>query len=235
MYSVLEKFKKLSRDLYPKGAAFRSSPSGEREKLHTAIARSYERLYSRSLSVLDSAIADNPSFTEDDAADWERRLGILRNISASLEERMDVINEKLNYPGTDEPRQHHKYIEGELRAAGFDVYIYENNFNGQAVGPKAIISPSSPDGALHGQATLHGASTRHGTAFVYNNLIANYVEEERDRNFIVAPGFRGTFFVSSDVLDVFAEVPLTRKNEFRHLLLKLKPAHTVGYLFVNYV
>jgi len=32
-----------------------------------------------------------------------------------------------------------------------------------------------------------------------------------------------------------ADIPSVRKDEFRQLILKIKPAQTVGYLFINYV
>jgi len=41
-------------------------------------------------------------------------------------------------------------------------------------------------------------------------------------------------FVGGVTVGSFANVPLARKNEFRQLILKSKPLHAVGYLFINY-
>lgn len=46
---------------------------------------------------------------------------------------------------------------------------------------------------------------------------------------------RGTFFVHGSTYPALASVPLIRKKEFRELILKLKPAQMVGFLYINYV
>jgi len=46
---------------------------------------------------------------------------------------------------------------------------------------------------------------------------------------------RFTFFVGGSGYPNRASVPLSRKDEFRHLILKLKPAHSVAFLYIDYV
>lgn len=46
---------------------------------------------------------------------------------------------------------------------------------------------------------------------------------------------RSTFFIHGVTFPGEADVPLSRKDEFRQLILKLKPCQTVAYLQVNYI
>lgn len=235
MSSVLDNIKRMLNDLFPRGIAFFADPNGIRQKLINAIAPTFEQAHNDSVAILDSAIADNPNFNEDDATDWERRLGIISGIGVPLADRILAINRKLNYPGTNAPRQHWTFIHDQLQAAGFDVNIYENNFGGVTKTPEEILTPGAPGGSVHSPGTFHKSTTVHGSTAFYQNKIANYIEEEKDAQFLIGPNYRSTFFVAGTTVDTFADVALNRKAEFRQLLLRLKPAQTVGFLFVNYI
>lgn len=235
MYSVIEKIKKLSGDLYPDGRAFVAALEGVRNKLHAALAISEEKAFNDALSILDSTIADNANFDEDDADQWERRLGLITSPGTPLATRIMAINRKLNYPITDAPRQHYTFIEDQLVAAGFDVKVYENNFSGVTMTPEEILTPGAPSGSVHSVGTFHKSTTLHGSTAFYTNKVVNYLEEEKDANFIIGANYRSTFFVAGVTVDTFADVPAARKLEFRQLILRLKPQQTVGFLFVNYI
>lgn len=117
---------KLTKRLYPKGRAFRIPFGSVIEKVHKGLNSSESRAYSDAISVLDSILPDNANFTTEDASDWERRLGLITNTTVPLEDRKAAILRKMNHPGTIPARQHYLYLERELRAANFDVRVYEN-------------------------------------------------------------------------------------------------------------
>lgn len=69
------------------------------------------------------------------------------------------------------------------------------------------------------------------------SLIANYIDKSKDIGYIVGNncGIKQTFFIGGSSIGTLATVPIARKNDFRELILKLKPAQMLGYLFINYV
>jgi hypothetical protein len=224
----------LSRLLYPSGRAFKMPFGGASEKLHRGLIASEARLLDDARALFDAIIADNSNYTADDASAWEVRLGIAASSSTSLADRKKAINQKLNYPGTNGPRQHYVFIQDQLRAAGFDVYIWENKFLGPVTKTPEQVLGTTTGSAYHATTLQHATGLQHGNTF--SNKIANYVEERRDAPYVVSD-YRFTFFVtgSDSSITTFASIPEARKDEFRQLLLMLKPAHTVGFLFVNYV
>lgn len=238
MLSV-DRIVKLTRQLYPNARPFKMPYGGILERLHAALAKSEARAYDDAYSVLNSAIADNPNFTEGDATDWERRLGIANGNGSTLPDRMMLINQKINYPGTAAPRQNYLFIQDQLRAAGFDVYVYENKFDDGAGNfitktPEQIIDPANT-GTVHSIGTQHGAGVYHGYINpVFTNKVVNHIEEEKDQYFIVGSNYRSTFFIAGSTITTFANVPASRKVAFRQLILQLKPVQTVGFLFINY-
>lgn len=230
MPSSLEQIIQLSRDLYPLGRAFKMPIGGELEQLHAALAESEAQAFDDACSILDSTIADNANFSADDAAAWENRLGLITG--SVLADRILAINQKLNYPGTDAPRQHYSFIEDELQAAGFNVKVYENNFSGLTQTPEQILGTSA-GASYHATTVQHATAQQHGGQ--YSNKVANYIEEAKDATFVIGSNYRSTFYISGTPIDTFADVLASRKDEFRQLILKLKPAQTVAFLFVNYV
>jgi hypothetical protein len=69
----------------------------------------------------------------------------------------------------------------------------------------------------------------------YNNLIANRIDESLDVTFDIGSNLRATFFVGGETLGTFADVDIQRKEEFRQLILKLKPVQSIGFLLINYI
>jgi hypothetical protein len=236
MPNVLDTIKKISLRFYPKARAFKFPFGGITEQLHSALAQSEARAYNDALSILDSALPDNDNFTTDDATDWERRLGIFSSNAVPLSDRKLAIIRKINHPGIIKPRQNYRYIEEQLRAAGFDVHVYENKFSDGSGGfitktPEQILGTSA-GAAIHSPTVRHGTIQHGGT---YSNKIANYIEQEKDATFVVYPNFRSTFFIAGASVSTFANVLAVRKSEFRQLILQLKPVETVGFLFINYI
>lgn len=236
MRSYIDNILNLTQQLLPDGRAFRLPENGMLKEVYFALSLSENRAYNDALSVLDAILPDNADFTEDDATDWERRLGLITADGVTLEDRKKAIARKMNHPGTIAARQHYLYIQGQLQAAGFNVYVFENRFpygGGEYVTRSIfdIIGTTGIDIFQHGDAQ-HGDAQHGGT---YANIIANHIDEVRDRQFWITDNLRNTFFIGGTPLGSFANIPIERKAEFRQLILKLKPAHMIGYLLVNYV
>lgn len=227
---------KLTKQLYPTGRAFWMPSGGNLEKLHRGLAVSESLAYEDAISILDAILPDNANFTSDDATDWERRLGLITNTAVSLSDRKLAIQRKLNFPGIIPSRQNWRYLEGELQAAGFNVYVYENRFL-NVYGGYDTENPLVVTGGVGSITVQHGdiqhGDAQHGVGFY--NLVANYLDETQDSVFDVGANLRSTFFVGGDPIGTFANVDANRKNEFRQLILKIKPTQTVGYLFINYI
>jgi hypothetical protein len=210
-------------------------------RLHEGIAVVQDDFWSDSLSILDSVLADNSNFTIDDAHDWYRRLGIYDSGLVPLADMMLHINQKLNYPGEMVyGRSTRAFIEQQLRDAGFDVHVYENRFP-DGLGGYITRSPADILGVSVGEATYGDLIEYDDTEYDGDwidagvTLCVNYLEEDKDAIFDIGSNYRSTFYVAGATVDAFASVPIDRKIEFRQLLLQIKPAQTVGILFVNYV
>jgi hypothetical protein len=219
----------LARQLYPTGRAWWMRNNGVFDNLHKAINRSFIRVLNDSDLTIDSCFPDNANFDENDATLWEYRLGLTTNTSLSLELRKDAILRKMAYPKGIEARQNKLFIENQLRLAGFDVYVHENLPPYQT--PDQIVALSL-ELTQHGGGTQHGIGTQHG--YINFDVIAN--EAIVNESFSVGSlNLWSTFFIGGENLGDMASVPNNRLIEFKELVLKLKPAHTAAYTFINYV
>lgn len=211
------------------------SNTGVFARLMSALAASENRAYQDAVGLLDAILPDNSNFTADDATDWERRLGMITGTGVSLADRKLAIQRKMAHPGDIPARQHHDYLEGQLQAAGFDVYVYENVFPSGGgfvpISPFTALGGGGVSDVQHGD-VQHG-DAQHGGS--YSNIIANYIDEDQDSLFYIPSNLKGTFFIGGDPFGTLADVDIERKAEFRQLILRLKPVHMVGYLFINYV
>lgn len=233
--TVIEKLLKLTKQLYPTGRAFRVNEGSYKERLHKALIQSEARAYNDAVSIQDSSLPDNENFTEQDASQWEHRLGLITNDAVSLEDRMAAIRRKMNHPGTIPARQHYLYLEGQLQAAGFDVYVYENRFP-DGLGGYTTKTPgefTGGSGNVVQYNDIQYGDAQYGTSTW--NLIVNNLDETLDQSFNIGSNLRSTFFIGGPYEGEFADVDENRKLEFRQLILKIKPVQTVGYLLVNYI
>lgn len=236
--SIFNKIVKLSKQLYPLGRVFKMPLGGNLDKLTKGLAVSESTLYDNAIAIFDSMLPDNDNFTSQDATDWERRFGMVQNAVVPLADRKAAIARKMSHPSTISARQHYLYIEGQLRDADFDVYVHENIFPDGGGGfetrePLAVNGGVGADPFQMGEGQLGDSQL----GSFYANKIVNYIDSSLDELFNEGDNLRSTFFIGGDASDltIFASVDADRKDEFRQLILKLKPAHTVGYLFVNYV
>ena len=227
-------FAKLFKQLLPTGRAFKAPSEGWFETLINTMAIRFDMAYRDSLATLFAILPDNDNFTTEDAADWERRLGMIPS-TAPLADRKEAIKRKMNHPGTIKARQHYLYVEGQLQAAGFNVFVYENRFD-DGMGGLETRTPQFVSGVgsqqnQHGQ-FQHG-QRQHGGG--WGDKVVNSLDVATDYNFDVGANLRSTFFIGGQPIGTFANIPENRKTEFRQLILRLKPTQTVGYLFINYI
>lgn len=229
---MFDKLVQLAKQLYPTGLAFKMPFGGEFEDFTKALALSSERFYNDSRSILFAILPDNNNFTVADAQDWERRLGLPDGSASTLSDRKAAIARKLNAPGINPAKGHYLNLERELRLAGFNVYVHENT---TGTSPLAATGNSYLTPVQYGN-PQYGSNLQYGS--VHNNLIANRINESEDLFFNLAGTYKRTFFIGGQVvagLITPANVPVSRKAEFRELILKLKRAHTVGFLIINYI
>jgi hypothetical protein len=234
--SIATKILKLTKGLYPQGRAFKVSGGSNLEKLHRAFAVSETQAYNDACSILNNILPDNSNFTTGDASQWEERLGMINGDAVALADRKLAIKRKMQHPGNIPARQHYLYLEGQLQAAGFSVYVHENRFDlypdtYETQNPRTIYGSSGWVTNLHGT-FLHGQAL-HGQ--YYSDIIANSIASEGDLSFNLGSNLRSTFFIGGQTLGTFANVDAEREAEFRQLILKIKPVQTVGFLFINYI
>lgn len=217
-------------------------------RLHRALAKSEARLYEAARSTFDSILPDNVNFTEQDALEWQGRLGITTQ-NTYLPAQTLAIQRKMNYPGSTAPRESALHLQEQLQAAGFPLFVYENP---DGIIPEAFLGSSG--NMIFGPAVRYGMY-RFGQSRANQYKIVDYIEESKDAGFSVGNNYYSTFFIGGAALGTglrfgprtrfgpatrygvnttFAQVPATRQAELRQLILVIKPKQTVGFLFITY-
>lgn len=228
-------------------------------KIINAELKSFIRLYDYIFSLLDITIPDNENFSETDASNWERVFGLF-NTGLTLEDRKTSILRKMTYPNGVPDRAHYLFIQEQLQAAGFPVYITENRFPDGAGGWNVEDFDSLTSELYQlgigemGEAELNGEFTT-----LDYTVCANYIDETRDQEWLNQTftsnelgeaemgvsemdstplpreqQLRYIFYVGGSSFPSPVNIPEARKDEFRQLVLKLKHLHTVAILFINY-
>jgi hypothetical protein len=67
------------------------------------------------------------------------------------------------------------------------------------------------------------------------DLIANNISSSIDNLFDPGDDFRSTFFICGNTVGSLANIDASREDEFRQLILKLKPCQTVAFAFVQFI
>lgn len=228
MSDIYDKIIKLSRQLLPSGRAFKMPIGGYFEGVIKGLSLSEERFYNDAESILDSQLPDNENFTADDATDWNVRLGMIVNPDVDLEDRKLAILRKLQFPGQAKARMSVTWLQSQIQAAGFDVYVYENLNNAS---PESIYGDVGQFNYVEFSEYEFG-ETEFGK--YYNNKIVNHIEEGADNSFDDGGTFRTSLIFGGPTTGTFATVNVNRKDEFRQLILRLKGTQYIGYLFINY-
>jgi len=232
---IADKILKLTSQFYPTGRAWKLPTFGYFDRLHKALAVSEEQAYNDAVSTLYSILPDNSNFTSDDATDWERRLGLITNLATPLASRMLAIKRKMQAPGVNPAKGHYLHLEQQLQLAGFNVYVYENIIYNYPSG-FSQNNPVTLNSNISSQ-VQHG-DHQHGdvqSGIYINSIIANSIYNSVDVGFNIGSNLRSTFFIGGNALGSYANVPISREQEFRQTILNLKQVQTVGYLFINYI
>lgn len=229
-------FFKMVALLYPTGRAWNLPENGKFAAMHEGINLSLVQMALDAAASLDATFPDNINFDSGDADLWEYRYGIPFNASLTLKQRMANIYQAMAFPQNILGRQSPSYIEGMLRQAGFDVRVYQNMFfdgggNLYQKTPAEVLGTVTattqlrfiaPQTQLGQQTQLGGASYQ---------VVAN---EEKPEQYNLGGNLWPTFFIAGNTISTVANVSGFRQTEFRRLILKLKPAHTVAFLIVNF-
>jgi len=254
MLSTIQKFIEATKQLLPNGRAFRIPSGSVKEQVETGILESHVSAHDSAVEILDKILPDNDNFLAEDATRWEQRLGLIDGTGVPLDDRKLAIRRKMNHPGDILARQSRDYIEQQLQDAGFDVYVFENI---PVSTPASVIVAAIPElGEMGepemGEIEMGSAYSYYPSLFVapemgepemgtmqmagyqYNQLIVNHINEANDAWYQIGD-YRTTFFICDDPVGTFADVPIERKNEFRQLVLRLKPVQSQAILFINYV
>lgn len=223
MRSDYDDIVKLKKQLLPTGRAFNVQVGSNFEKLLLSLADKESESLNDSLAILDMIIPDNTVFSVADAAKWEQVLSISGNDDDSLANRMAAIYRKMRFPGNVKGRQHKNYLEGQLQAANFDVKVYEYG------DIKDYFTNKN-----HALTTEHSYNTTHGGGMAipfYNEIVANYLDKDMETP--VTPtidNLKNIFWIAGDTFNDFPNIPPARIEEFRHIILTIKPLHTVAFL-----
>lgn len=238
MSDLEDKILRQKKNLYPTGRAFRIPKDGVFESLLKTLNISEAQAVEDAKSILNAILPDNANFTADDAGEWEVRLGLITNPLVALADRKAAIIRKLNYPAQTKAKGNWRYIQSQLQLANFNVYVFENRFDNY---PDGFITKSPID--ITGDPSLlvdyqHGmlehGQAEHGEKF-WTNKCVNHIDEKLDLPFIIGANMKSTFYIGGNPIGTYANVDVNRKDEFRQLILKLKPVQTIALLFVNYV
>ena len=215
-----------------------SSNGGHLYRLMRALGIQFAIAWTAARGVSDAQLPDNLNFTLDDCNDWYRRLGIYNSGLLTRSQMIAGITQWWNHNNPPINCQNYLYIQNQLQLAGFNVNVYENRFPlGGTYITKTIsevlgepVGNSVYGGIVYGEAVYGGTYSLDGVT-----ICANYLEDASDAS-VVVTNWRSTFYIADPSgITTFATIPAARHIEFRQLLIKLKPIHTIGILFVNYV
>lgn len=241
------------RSLYPTGYIWKMAIGSNIYKLHDAISTFLSRIFNDAFGIKDACLPDSDRFTVTDLTDWEKQYGLLG--TGTFEDRKNAVAQAMAYPGGILARQSTKYIEDQLRLAGFDVTVVYNRY------PNDVYS-FRVGTARAGTARANNNSFANSTSRFkrlepvagWTEICANYIDPAMDAGVFDAKRssnrvgtsrvgkatagadatvnrelqLRSTAFVTGNV-------SIARKKEFRNLILRLKPRQMAYYLYVNYI
>lgn len=182
-------------------------------------------------NIQDQRLPDNDIFDEIDATNWERVYGIAKRFGATLENRNEVLRARIGYPNGVLERATSEFIQDQLRNNGFDVYVHENRF---WTGTEFDIV--NVQGGEYNVIVYNGA-TYNQQGLILTEIVKNNIDSESDQEMIVPDKsyMTNSFFIGGPTFPNKANVPLERKNEFRHLILRLKHSHIIAINLINYI
>lgn len=218
----------------PTGRVWKMPYASNLRRLFRTLSKREAQFKLDAQSTLDSILPDNDRFTEDDATDWERRLGMINGSANPLSVRKLAIRRKMAAPGVNPAKGHYLWIQQQLQDAGFPVYLYENIF---PVYPTGYTTMNPADFNPNILSVTRYGNTNYGQkkyGKYINHLVVNSLENSEDIGFNIGANLRATFFIGGSPIGTYAVIPATREKEFRQLILNLKQVQNVAILFITY-
>lgn len=200
------------------------------KQLQYAYERAFIRTNEKLSKVLDQLLPDNDGFNYDDVLNWERVLEI-DNSNLSISDRKEIIYARLGYTNNNPYRQTSEYLQEQLQANGFDLYVHENRVWNGSFFEAININP-----AKFGE-ILFGSPYFGSDGILYTSVVKNYIDESIDNGLIVTESYRNKYviIIGGSSLNTFTSVLYARKNELREIILKHKPLHIAAVMQVNYI
>lgn len=225
---------KLINDLYPTGKAFVIPALSNRYKFYTAVANFFNDVYLDITALTSQILSDNENFDAQDAARWESILGLQRNSVLSLEQRRQAILRKYTSPRNVTGRSAAVFLEQQLQLAGFNVFVHENRFDDGSGGIESrsfeqVVGVQNS--AVYADSSTYGSRTYGQTN---RQLIVNSLESSIDNQHPLFGNNNRTFFIGAQTVGQFVSLPATREQEFRELVLTIKPVNSIAYSLINY-
>lgn len=212
-----DKITTLSAQLYPTGRAWWKKKNSIFDKIHQALSLSESRVENDILNLQYDILADSVNMSLTATELWESVFGI--TAKGTISDRLSAIYQRQMYPNNELARQSKSFIQNQLQLAGFDVYLHNSNV--------------SPNSSIYG-IFQYGQKKYNETVQSYS-LITNEVDETKERPYLISNiGEKFIFVIGSEISGEYADVSLERKNEFRELVLRLKPAHSIAVLNINF-
>lgn len=178
---------------------------------------------------------------------WENQFGLIDS-GLTEQERRDRLEATWAQTGG----QSIKYIQDQLQANGFDVYLHEwfDPTSIPAVNVKVCVTPRNPN-LLTNLKLLANKITVTRPAYIAaagedlmecgeaTAICGNFIDliiEDVEYDIPTDPDkWAYIFYVGGATYGDSANVPASRQNEFETLLMKLKPASNWAGLLINYV
>ncbi len=254
-----ENWFKVIKDLKPPGRAFRLPFENDLYKFHKAQAEEPNRVCDFYVDVRDSGI---PTMTmpADSLPDWESDLGLITNTSLTDDQRRERIIGKYYSVGGQGP----EYIQDRFQAAGFDVFVYENN---PAAGARQYITlmndfqlndaqlgdftdridPRTLAGILYANPPIYTNRKDYlGSSLGDTNVEMNDFELGEFSTTLIEefeytiPTDSATyiffwFLAGPGGIFDFVNIPADKQADFESLIFQLKPAHTWVIAQVNFI
>ena len=250
---------KVIKGLLPAGQAFKLPFENDLYKFHKAQAEEPNRICDFYVDVRSAGIPtlDMPA---DSLTDWESYLGILTNSGLTDTQRRERIIGKYYSVGGQGP----DYIEDRFQAAGFPVFVYENNptlgareyitLSGDFLSGDALsgdftdrLNPASLAGILYASPPIFTNQKDYlGSSLGDTNVeMGDFQLGEFSKTLIIEveysiPPDSATviffwFLAGPGGIFDFVDIPADRQNDFESLVFQLKPAHTWVIAQVNFV
>lgn len=179
------------------------------------------------LSIKDQLIADSADFTLQDIINWERVYGF-NNSSLTQQERISILFNRMSYPNGKIYRQTASHIQEMLQNEGFNLFVHENRFwDGSKF--DSINPLSSKFGGF-----VFGGNKFGNTGISFNGSVQNKISDEPITG-IYGDKYNCIIFIGGETFPNYSDVYLSRKNELRELILKLKPLHSIVVLLINWI